>query len=115
MIINQEEYRDYCLSKPGVTEGFPFDEKVLVFKVGGKIFSLVDIFEWDFVNLKCEPEYAVELRDQFEGIVPGYHMNKKLWNSVYLDSDVPRKLFLELVDQSYQLILESLPKSKRPI
>ncbi len=111
--MNAEFYRDYCIRKKGVTEGFPFDQKTLVFKVGGKMFALTDIDEFDFVNLKCDPERAVELRERYEGVKPGYHMNKSQWNSVYVNTDVGDQLFYELIDHSYQLIVDSLPKKVR--
>lgn len=105
-----EYFRDYCLSKPAVTEDTPFDADTLCFRVGAKIFSICTISNFDFVNLKCDPVRAVELRELYPGITPGYHMNKKTWNSVSVLGNVPDKLILELADHSYQLILESLPK-----
>jgi predicted DNA-binding protein (MmcQ/YjbR family) len=111
--MNIEEYRGYCISKKGVTESFPFDEKTLVFKVGNKMFALCDVDSFSFINLKSDPEYAVELRETFSGIKPGYHMSKKHWNSVYVGDDVPDKMIYELIDQSYELIFNSLPKRLR--
>jgi len=108
--MNIEEYRDYCLSKKGVTEGFPFDQKTLVFKVMGKMFALTDIEGFSFINLKCEPEKAVELRETYNAIKPGYHMSKIHWNSVYVNNDAPDKLIYNLIDDSYQLIVNSLTK-----
>ena len=108
-----EEIRTYCLKKQGVTESFPFDVTTLVFKVGGKMFALMDIDNFDSINLKCDPEKAIELRERFSGILPGYHMSKKHWNTVMVNDDVSRELILELVDHSYQLIVESLPKKVR--
>ena len=108
-----EEIRTYCLKKQGVTESFPFDVTTLVFKVGGKMFALMDIDNFDSINLKCDPEKAIELRERFSGILPGYHMSKKHWNTVIVNDDVSRELILELVDHSYQLIVESLPKKVR--
>lgn len=105
-----EFYRSHCLAKPGVTEDTPFDANTLCFRVGGKIFSLLDIEAFDYINLKCDPERAVELREQYDGITPGYHMNKKLWNSVSVSGNVPDKLILDLADHSYELIFASLPK-----
>jgi len=102
-------YRDYCLAKKGVTEDTPFNPDTLCFRVGGKIFSICTISNFDFVNLKCDPERAAELRERYSGITPGYHMNKKTWNSVNVAGNVPDKLILELVDHSYDLILSSLP------
>lgn len=103
-------FREYCLSKPGCTEDTPFDANTLCFRIGGKMYALVDIDLFESVNLKCDPERAVELRELNEGIIPGYHMNKKHWNTVKLDGSVPDPLILELVDHSYELVLRSLPK-----
>lgn len=108
--MNIEEYRDYCLAKPGVTEGFPFNETTLVFKVMGKMFALTDIELFESINLKCNPEKAIELREQYEGINPGYHMSKKHWNTVIVDSDVPQNLLISLIDNSYNLVVDSLTK-----
>lgn len=105
-----EYYREYCLKKPGVTESFPFDENTLVFKVMNKMFALCDVDLFTFVNLKCDPERAIQLREQYDAIKPGYHMNKAHWNSIYVDGTIPDNLFLELVDHSYELIVDSLPK-----
>jgi predicted DNA-binding protein (MmcQ/YjbR family) len=109
--MNIEQYREYCLSKPGTTEHTPFGPDTLVFKVMNKMFALSGIETFDFINLKCDPEYAIELREKYDGtITPGYHMNKKLWNSVYVNVDVPDDLVYQLIDDSYQLIVDSLPK-----
>lgn len=108
--MNIEEYREYCILKKGVTEGFPFDQNTLVFKVMGKMFALTDVETFNFINLKSEPDYAVELREQYEGIKPGYHMSKKHWNSVYTQEDVPNELIYKLIDDSYNLIVSSLTK-----
>jgi predicted DNA-binding protein (MmcQ/YjbR family) len=108
-----EHYRTYCLAKPGVTESFPFDEKTLVFKVGNKMFALSDVETFPFINLKCDPEYAIELREQNNEITPGYHMNKKLWNSVETGGTISIQLFEKLIDHSYDLIVASLPKKIR--
>lgn len=106
-------FREYCLSKSGASEDTPFDENTLCFKVGGKIFAIIDIELFESVNLKCDPERAAELREKFRGIVPGYHMNKQHWNTIMFDGSVSDKLILELVDHSYDLILNSLPKKTR--
>jgi len=109
-----EQFRAYCLSKPGVTESMPFDDEVLVFKVGteekNKMFALSGITEFTYANLKCDPERALELRERYSAIRPGYHMSKKHWNSVYHAELMDDRFFLELVDHSYELILQSLPK-----
>lgn len=108
-----ERYREYCIAKPGVTEGFPFDEQVLVFKVMGKMFALTDVDSFEYINLKCDPERAVELREQYDAIRPGYHMHKAQWNSVYMDGSLPDTLVLELIDHSYELIVAKLTKKLR--
>jgi predicted DNA-binding protein (MmcQ/YjbR family) len=111
--MNITFFRDYCLKKSGATEDTPFDENTLCFKIGGKIFAIIDIVDFQSVNLKCDPERAVELREQFEGIQPGYHMNKKHWNTVLINGSVSDKLILELVDHSFDLVLNSFSKAKR--
>lgn len=103
-------FRNYCLALPHVTEDTPFDATTLCFRVGGKIFAILDLEVFDYVNLKCDPERAVELREQYAGITPGYHMNKKLWNSVSVKGNVPDSLILELARHSYELIRNSLSK-----
>jgi len=108
--MNIEEYRDYCLSKPGVTEELPFGPETLVFKVMGKVFALTDLDSFKSVNLKCDPDRAIQLRESYEGIKPGYHMNKMHWNTVETDGSVPDKLLYELIDHSYGLVVSSLPK-----
>ena len=109
-------FREYCLSKKGVEESFPFDERTLVFKVMNKMFALNGIdADPPRVNLKCDPERAIELRESYSGIVPGYHMNKKHWNTVNLDDDVENKLIAELIDQSYDLVVNSLTKKDQAI
>lgn len=111
--MNIESYREYCLSKKGVTEDFPFDNETLVFKVGGKMFALTGIEQFKSINLKCDPERAVELREEYSGILPGYHMNKKHWNTVMMDGSVPMKLIKQMIDDSYDLVVSSLPKRQR--
>jgi predicted DNA-binding protein (MmcQ/YjbR family) len=108
-----ETFRLYCLAKPGASEHLPFDDRTLVFKVGGKIFALCDVEEFDGVNLKCDPERAVELREQYDAVMPGYHMNKTHWNTVKVDGDVNGRMLQELIDHSYELIVSSLPKRER--
>lgn len=109
--MNIETYRDHCLAKSHVTESFPFDQKTLVFKVGNKMFALTNVDDFNRVNLKCDPERAIELRERYQGVTPGYHMSKVHWNSVEVDSDVPESLFLELIDHSYDLVVKSLPSA----
>lgn len=111
--MNIESYREYCLAKKGVTEDFPFDNETLVFKVGGKMFALTGIEHFKSINLKCDPERAIELREQYSGIIPGYHMSKKHWNTVMMDGSVPMKLIMQMIDDSYQLVVSSLPKRER--
>ena len=93
-----------------MTEDTPFDEDTLCFKVGGKIFAIIDISFFQSVNLKCDPEWAMELRERYGGILPGYHMNKKHWNTVSFDGSIPDPFILELVDHSYELVFSSLSK-----
>ncbi len=108
--MNIEELRSYCLSLKGTSEGFPFDQKTLVFKVMGKMFALLDVDLFSSINLKCDPENAVLLREQYEGITPGFHMNKSLWNTVKINQDVSDKLIYELVAHSYQQVVLKLTK-----
>ena len=112
--MNIETIRDYALSLGDVTEGFPFGETVLVFKASGKMFLLLPLDEDQLqFNVKCNPERAIELREEYDCVLPGYHMNKKHWNSVSVHTDVEQKLFLELVNHSYDLVFQSLPKKRR--
>ena len=111
--MNIEELREYCISKKGATECFPFDEVTLVFKVGEKMFALTNLDGEPSINLKCDPERAIELREKYSSIEPGYHMNKAHWNTVYLNGSVPEKLIKELIDHSYSLIFDSLSRSKK--
>jgi predicted DNA-binding protein (MmcQ/YjbR family) len=108
------KFREYCLSKPAATEGTPFGPDVLVFKVGGKIFALASLDEVPATaNLKCDPDLALELRDRYEQVTPGYHMNKKHWNTVEIESGIPDIELRKMIDHSYELVVTSLPKSKR--
>jgi len=108
--LSIEEIREYCLSKPGTTESFPFDEDTLVFKVMGKIFCLTSLSEPNRINLKCDPEKAVDLRERYECVLPGYHMNKKMWNTVIIDGSVSKKLLQEWIDHSWDEVVKGLPK-----
>lgn len=111
--MDLEAIREYCLKKPMVTESLPFDEDTPVYKVGGKIFLLA-VLEPPFkVNVKCDPEWAVELRERYPAITPGYHMNKVHWNTIHLDGTIPSQLMREMIDHSYQLIVNGLPKQVR--
>lgn len=111
--MNVEEFREYCLSKEWVEESTPFGPDVLVFKVKGKMFALCDIEEFKRINLKCDPEKAIELRELHPEVSPGYHMNKQHWNSIDPRGNLSNSLIHEWVDHSYQLILDSLPKRKK--
>lgn len=108
--MNIEQYREYCISKKGVTEEFPFDENTLVFKVMGKMFALTGVDTFGTVNLKCDPELAIQLREQHDGVVPGYHMNKKHWNTVSFEGDIKEELLKEWIDHSYNLVVKGLTK-----
>jgi len=112
--MNLELFREYCLSKPGATEDMPFGEDVLVFRVGGKMFALAALDEVPpRVNLKCDPDLALELRDRYEQVTPGYHMNKKHWNTVEIESAIPGVELQKMIDHSYELIVGTLPRTKR--
>jgi predicted DNA-binding protein (MmcQ/YjbR family) len=111
--LNIEGLRDYCLSKKGVTEEFPFDESTLVFKVMGKMFALADVDDFSSINLKVDPEKGVELRERYAFVQPAYHMNKMHWMTVVLDGEAPDKLVLGWIDESYVLVVKKLTKSKK--
>jgi predicted DNA-binding protein (MmcQ/YjbR family) len=111
--MNLEDLRDYCLQKPGATEGFPFGEDTLVFKVGEKLFLLTGLNDGNRFNAKCDPERAIELRERYDEVTPGYHMNKKHWNTIYMDGKLTTKQLHEIIDDSYHLVLNSLPKKLR--
>lgn len=112
MTMNIEQIREYCLKKKGVTEEFPFDEETLVFKVAGKIFLLASLESIPLqINLKCDPEIAIELREEYKSVQPGYHMNKKHWNTIIIDGSVPAKLVFEWINDSYNLVVAGLKKS----
>ncbi len=110
--MNIEEIREYCLSKQQVTESFPFDEDTLVFKVAGKIFLLTSLAEHT-LNLKCKPEKAIALREQYPFVKPGWHMNKIYWNTVDLKEMIPAELLCEWIDDSYSEVIAKLPKKIR--
>jgi predicted DNA-binding protein (MmcQ/YjbR family) len=111
--MNIEELRDYCIGKKGVTESFPFDEKILVFKVMNKMFALTNVESCESVNLKCDPEKAIELRESYQGVLEGYHMSKKHWNTILLESDVKHSHLMQLIDDSYDLIASKLTKKEK--
>lgn len=108
-----QQFFEYCLSKKGVTEHFPFNEDTLVLKVGSKMFLLTSLSSWENgnpqVNLKSDPDTAQELRAEYDGIQPGYHMSKKHWNTISINQDVADALVKELIDHSYELVFSSLP------
>ena len=104
-------FRDFCLARKGVTEDFPFDEETIVFKVVGKMFALADVSLFKSVNLKCDPEWSIELRERFPEIVPGFHMNKKHWNTVSMNGSLSETFIEELILHSYNLVVAKLPKS----
>ncbi len=110
--MNIEIIREHCIAKPDVTESFPFDDDTLVFKVNGKIFAMVNLNGGIQLNLKCDPELAIELREKYQAVQPGYHMNKRHWNTVNIDGSIPDKLILEWIDHSYELV--NSKKGKRP-
>jgi predicted DNA-binding protein (MmcQ/YjbR family) len=112
--MNAEEIREYSISKPGVTEGFPFNDTALVFKVMGKMFALLDLSEdRRGISLKCDPELAIELREQHPEVTPAYHFNKKHWNTIHIDGNITENQLRDWIDHSYELVAKSLPKSKQ--
>jgi predicted DNA-binding protein (MmcQ/YjbR family) len=114
--VNLEKFREYCLSKPGASEGTPFGETVLVFKVGGKIFALASLDDVPArANLKCDPDLALELRDRYEQVRPGYHMNKKHWNTIEIEAGVPDVEIRKMIDHSYELVARSGPTKGRNV
>ena len=112
--MNIQQLYEFCQSKKGVTEHFPFDEDTLVFKVGGKMFCLTSLKGWESVepslNLKCDPNRSLELRSEYEAIKPGYHMSKIHWNTIRVNSDASDRLLVELINHSYDLVFKSLTK-----
>lgn len=116
--MNIEQIHQYCLNKKAVTEDFPFDEDTLVFKVAGKMFALIGLKRWESgekaINLKCDPDYAEELRAQYSSIQPGYHMSKKHWNTIYInEGELQPQFIIELIDHSYEMVVKSMPKKLR--
>ena len=112
--MNIEDFRDYCIAKPGVTEELPFGPDTLVFKVMGKVFALTSLDSIEFrVNLKCDPDLAIQLREQFDFIQPGFHMNKKHWNTIYVNSPLSDTAFKRYIEHSYDLVVKSLPPKIR--
>jgi len=112
--MNLEHFRTYCLEKKGVTEEFPFDENTLVFKVMGKMFSATNLQREVFtVNLKCDPEWAIELREEHQDILPGFHMNKKHWNTIQMEGELKGKLIIKMIDHSYDRVVLGMTKKLR--
>ena len=111
--MNIEELREYCISKPGVTESFPFDESTLVFKVMDKMYALTSLDKDLQINLKCDPEKAIQLRQEYSCIVPGFHMNKKHWNTVFIDGSAGIQQIKEWIDDSYNLTVKGLTRKKQ--
>jgi len=112
--MNIEQFREFCLQKPLVTEEFPFGPETLVFKVAGKMFALTGLDSPELtVNLKADPDYSMELREKYVEVQPGYHMNKLHWNTVSFEGSLPEELLKELIDHSYLLVVASFSKSKR--
>lgn len=108
--MNIEQFRAYCINKKGVTEGFPFDDKTIVFKVMNKMFALANIDAFASCNLKCDPEKAIDLREQYEAVKPGYHMSKKHWNTISVNQDMDTKELCFWIDHSYNLVVSGLTK-----
>ncbi|MBS1558300.1 MAG: MmcQ/YjbR family DNA-binding protein [Bacteroidetes bacterium] len=108
-----ELFRNHCLQKEGVTEEFPFGENTLVYKVNGKIFALTDIDSFESINLKCDPEKAQFLRERYSFVLPGYHMNKKHWNTIRMERSIPDSLLKEWIDHSYGLVAAKAGSSKK--
>ncbi|MFU8802192.1 MAG: MmcQ/YjbR family DNA-binding protein [Bradymonadaceae bacterium] len=114
MAIELEDIREYCLAKPGVTEDFPFDEDTLVFRVVNKLFLLTNLERHPpAINLKCDPELAMELRERYAAVLPGYHMSKKHWNTVVLDGTIEVPEIYAWIDLSYELVVKGLKKAER--
>ena len=113
LVVDAEQFREYCLAKPRVAEGTPFGEDTLVFKLAGKMFALLSLEAVPpRVNLKCDPDRALELRDRDEQVLPGYHMNKKHWNTVILDGAIPSQIIVEMIDHSYGLVQAKAKKRR---
>ena len=106
--MNVEEIREYCINKKGATESFPFDQDTLVFKVMGKMFALLNLLDANSINLKCDPEKAIALREQYSAVLPGYHMSKKYWNTVMFNESISDNMLMQWIDDSYNLVVNSL-------
>jgi predicted DNA-binding protein (MmcQ/YjbR family) len=111
--MNIEEFRNYCMNLKGVTECTPFDEEHLVFKVLDKMFALTNMHTFEYVNLKCEPEYAIELREKHDFILPGYHMSKKHWNTIQNPAFVNESFLVSLINHSYEQVKIKMTKGQK--
>lgn len=111
--MNIEDFRDYCLSFKGVKESTPFDETTLVFTVMDKMFCLTDIDSFDMINVKCDPDEAIMLREQYPEVIPGYHMNKKHWNSILTNGEITDTQYKQWIKNSYDIVVSKLTKKKR--
>jgi predicted DNA-binding protein (MmcQ/YjbR family) len=111
--MDLEDFRTFCLSLQGVTEEMPFGDTTLVYKVAGKMFALTDIDRFSSINLKCDPEIAIELRERYAAVQPGYHMNKKHWNTILMDFTISNELIKQWTLVSYRLVVQKLPQKIR--
>ncbi len=112
--MNAEDIREYCLAKRATTESTPFDDVTLIFKVAGKIFALIPLDETKLsINLKCDPELAISLREKYPSVQPGYHMSKKHWNTVFIDGSIDKNKILGWIDDSYKLVVQGLTKKQK--
>ena len=119
-MLTLEQLTDFCMDFPGTNQDFPFDTKTMVFKVSGKMFTLINVEQWmqgiERINVKCTPTYALQLREEYESIVPGYHMNKKHWNTLILhEGELSKELVFQLIDGSYNLVIQGLSKKERAL
>lgn len=111
--MNIEDFRNYCLSLKGTIEETPFGPDTLVLKVMNKVYAITDINTFELINLKCDPEKAMELREQYDAIIPGYHMNKKHWNSLKMDGSLDSSIIIALINDSYELVVKGLTKKAK--
>lgn len=111
--MNIESFREYCILKPGATEDFPFDETLLAFRVKNHIFACISLDNPNLATMKCDPEYALELRDKYLAVEPAFHWNKKFWNQIWFNRDVDDEMLKQLVDHSYNEVVKKLPKKER--
>jgi len=111
--VTQEEFRNYCSAKKGTVEDFPFDATTVVFKISGKIFALADAVSFKRISLKCDPERATDLRSKYPAVIPGYHLNKRHWNTILLDGSIFDEVIYGLIDHSYEMVLSGLNRAKK--